>query len=176
MFLITAVSVRFSKKFAMILGLSFALAGVAGAWWALDPRWPYAQVITTVIATLGLQGCWLMVSSMVADICDEDELRTGLRREGMFGAVNGFALKAALALTSLIGGWLLTFSGFDPNTADTGISVETALMMKNLIIGFQVVALIAAIVVFIFYPISRKRAEETRRILEERKRSAPVSE
>jgi GPH family glycoside/pentoside/hexuronide:cation symporter len=112
-----------------------------------------------------------MVSSMVADICDEDELLTGRRREGMFGAVNGFVLKAALALTSLIGGWLLTFSGFDPNTASAGISVETALMMKNLIIGFQVVALIAAIVVFAFYPISRKRAEETRRILEDRKKA-----
>lgn len=175
MFIVTAVSVRFSKKVAMILGLSFALAGVIGAWWAMDPRWPYGQVLTTIISMLGLQGCWLMVSSMVADICDEDELLTGRRREGMFGAVNGFVLKAALALTSLIGGWLLTISGFDQNTAATGISVETALMMKNLIIGFQVVALIAAIVVFIFYPISRKRAEETRRILEERKTAAKAN-
>jgi GPH family glycoside/pentoside/hexuronide:cation symporter len=170
MFIVTAVSVRFSKKVAMIVGLVFALVGAAGCLWALDPRWPYAQVLTTIISMLGLQGCWLMVSSMVADICDEDELLTGLRREGMFGAVNGFALKAALALTSLIGGWLLTFSGFDPNTASAGISIETALMMKNLIIGFQVIALIIAIAVFAFYPISRKRAEETRRLLDKRKR------
>ena len=172
MFIVTAVSVRFSKKTAMILGLLFALAGVIGSWWALDPRWPYAQLITTVISMLGLQGCWLMVSSMVADICDEDELNTGLRREGMFGAVNGFVLKAALAFTSLIGGGLLALSGFDPDSANAGgISLETALLMKNLIIGFQAVSLFIAIIIFIFYPITRQRAEETRKILDERRKA-----
>ncbi|MFA5688629.1 MAG: MFS transporter [Kiritimatiellales bacterium] len=177
MFVVTAVSVRFSKKSGMILGLILALAGVIGSWWVLDPRWPYAQLITTVISMLGLQGCWLMVSSMVADICDEDELKTGLRREGMFGAVNGFVLKAALALTSLIGGWLLACSGFDPDGANSGgISIDTALMMKNLIVGFQAVSLLIAIIIFIFYPISRQRAEKTRRILDERKQNEYLSE
>jgi len=269
MFLITAVSVHTGKKTGMILGLSLALLGVAVSWFAMDPRWPMAQLISTVIACMGLQGCWLMVSSMVADICDEDELKTGLRREGMFGAVNGIALKAALAITALVGAWLLNASGFraeavdkfeektiaevilpvrDWNIHDEKFSgaiaefdksaiegnkrtafwrllkgenvyfrwydfdaavaaflprVETAalqpdnplkpemqsyvqrvkdgfvqeyaaqqkvsLMMKKLIVGFQVPGLILAIVIFCFYPISRKRAQETRRILDERK-------
>jgi GPH family glycoside/pentoside/hexuronide:cation symporter len=118
MFLITAVSVRTGKKTAMFLGLGFALIGVLGAWFAMDPRWPLAQLWTTVISCMGLQGCWLMVSSMVADICDEDELKTGLRREGMFGAVNGFALKAALSVTALIGGVLLQYTGFSSDEVD----------------------------------------------------------
>jgi GPH family glycoside/pentoside/hexuronide:cation symporter len=112
MFLIAAVSHRLSKKHGMMLGLLLALISAIGSWWTLDPRWPLLQLVTMAFATLGLQGCWLMVSSMVADICDEDELKSGLRREGMFGAVNGFALKAALALTALIGGILLQYSGF----------------------------------------------------------------
>ena len=281
MFLVTAVSVRTGKKVGMILGLGFALLGVAGAWFALDPRWPLAQFLTTIVSCMGLQGCWLMVSSMVADVCDEDELKTGLRREGMFGAVNGFALKAALSLTALIGGWLLVVSGFnadeidgfesrtiqqviepsrqwevdDPafRTAtaefekscvrfieisedkssiegskwtvlgrllkgenvyfrwyefedavheyfaaiDTYANVATgerhaelaaykqtvndgflsefdalkavSLRMKKLIIGFQAVGLALAIGIFAFYPITRKHAEETRRLLDARK-------
>lgn len=185
MFIVTAVSVRFSKKSGMIMGLCFALAGVIGAWWALDPRWPYAQIATTIISMLGLQGCWLMVSSMVADICDEDERETGLRREGMYGAVNGFVLKAALALTALIGGWLIALSGFDTDRVETAaelgteaaeIAAETALLMKNLMIGFQAVALIIAIIIFLFYPITRERAEETRRILDERARLKEMEE
>ncbi len=273
MFLVTAVSVRTGKKTGMLLGLSLALAGVAGAWFAMDPRWPMAQLITTVIACMGLQGCWLMVSSMVADVCDEDELKTGLRREGMFGAVNGFALKAALSATAMIGGVLLTVTGFDaeeidqfeartiaqviepanelqiatpefaragerfieisedqssmdgskwtvlwrllkgekaffrwydfedalnelipelpverPEIADYVASVEkgfmvefaeqkrVALLMKKLIIGCQVVGLIAAMAVFAFYPITRRKAEETRRLLDERKAAAGAAE
>lgn len=263
MFLVTAVSVRTGKKTGMILGLVLGLIGVIGSWFAMDPRWPMALLLSTIVISMGLQGCWLMVSSMVADVCDEDELKTGLRREGMFGAVNGFALKAALSLTALIGGILLTTSGFDAekvdqfeartiaqvieparemqlggseferacerfieisedqssiegskrtilwrllkgekvffrwydfeeavNTMLTALPLEQAdyaasveqgflvefagqkhvgLMMKKMIVGFQVVGLLIAIVVFAFYPITRKRAEETRRILDERK-------
>lgn len=281
MFLITAVSVRTGKKTAMFLGLGFALAGVLGAWIAMDPRWPLAQLWTTVISSMGLQGCWLMVSSMVADICDEDELKTGLRREGMFGAINGFALKAALSVTALIGGLLLQFTGFSsdevdqfqrrtiteliepsraweleegdfktasatfdlsatrfieisedksglegskltifsrllkgenvffrwydfedalnryldaarayaPNapesmkaelaafiqTANEGFLTDfteqkrVALLMKKLIIGCQALGLAMAMLIFVFYPITRKHAEETRRLLDERK-------
>ena len=288
MFLISAVSVRTGKKVGMILGLFLALCGIGGAWFAMDPRWPMAQLLTTIVACMGLQGCWLMVSSMVADVCDEDELKTGLRREGMFGAVNGFALKAALALTALIGGILLQFSGFDADGVDqfeartieqviepsrawniedeafraatdkfenscvrfieisedkssiegskwtvlgrllkgeqvyfrwyefedavheylksletytvtaspemkielkayakavhSGFLTEFAgqkdvgLLMKKLIIGFQVVGLLIALAIFAFYPITRQRAEETRRFLDERKAASDAVE
>ena len=118
MFLIAAVSARTGKKTGMMLGLSLALVGIIGGWFSLDPRWPMAQLLTAIIVCMGLQGCWLMVSSMVADVCDEDELKTGLRREGMFGAVNGFTLKAALSLTAFIGGILLQTSGFDATGID----------------------------------------------------------
>ena len=101
LFLIAWVSVRhWGKRNAMIMGLFFALVGVCSSWWTLTPKWPYLQLISSFISCMGLQGCWLMVSSMVADVCDEDELQTGLRREGVYGAVNGLALKGALALTA----------------------------------------------------------------------------
>ena len=68
-----------------------------------------------------------------------------------------------------------------PEQADYAASVEqgflaefsgqkhVGLMMKKMIVGFQVVGLLIAIVVFAFYPITRQRAEETRRLLDERK-------
>ncbi len=61
--------------------------------------------IAAFIGYLGMQGCWLMIDSMVADVCDADELETGLRREGMFSAVKGFALKLAQAITAAAGGF-----------------------------------------------------------------------
>jgi GPH family glycoside/pentoside/hexuronide:cation symporter len=118
MFLLTAVSTRFEKKVAMLLGLALALISSASIWFTYNPRWPMLQLVSILIGSLGLQGCWLMVSSMTADICDEDELKTGLRREAMFGAVEGLALKGALAFTAVLGGILLQISGFDAERVD----------------------------------------------------------
>ena len=69
---------------------------------------------TYLISSLGLQGCWLMIESMAADVCDDDELRIGRRREGMFSAMKGFALKAAQGLTFGFGGYMDTAAGDDP--------------------------------------------------------------
>lgn len=169
MMLIGYISVKTSKRAAMITGLSLALVGVALSYFAMDPRWPWAMYITNFIAFLGLQGCWLMVDSMVADVCDDDELKSNRRREGMFSAVKGFALKAAQALTFGLGGYLATVAGYDPSAVEVGgLAVDTAVRMKLLLIGFQSVGLLLAIVVFCYYPITRARAEETRRLLDER--------
>jgi GPH family glycoside/pentoside/hexuronide:cation symporter len=140
------------------------------------PKMPYLQLISSFIGCLGLQGCWLMISSMVADVCDEDELKTGLRREGVYGAVNGLAQKGALALTAVAGGALLNLSGYDPKAAESvgSVSIAIALRMKTLMVGGQAIALIFAIVIFLFYPITRQRAQETRKILDERHHQAQI--
>jgi Na+/melibiose symporter-like transporter len=44
-----------------------------------------------------------------------------------------------------------------------------------MVLASQSTGLIAAMILFIFYPITRKRAEETRRLLEERKAAAGVT-
>ena len=48
---------------------------------------------------------------MTADICDEDELVTGLRREGAFIAVGGFFGKVAQVATLLLAGALPRMAG-----------------------------------------------------------------
>jgi GPH family glycoside/pentoside/hexuronide:cation symporter len=124
--------------------------------------------VTGFIGFLGLQGCWLMVDSMTADVCDDDELRTGRRREGMFSAVKGFALKAAQGLTFGLGGYMATAAGYDPLMVDrTGLDEATAWKMKVALVGFQCAGLLLAIVVMWLYPITRQRAEETQRKLRE---------
>jgi GPH family glycoside/pentoside/hexuronide:cation symporter len=175
-YLISSLSTRFSKKVGLIGGLMLTLAGMIAAWFAINPEWPYGQLLSNPMIALGLQGAFLMINSMVADVCDEDELRTGLRREGMFGAALSFTQKAALACTTLIGGALLTLSGFDAEVANTtGLPIHIGVRMKTMVLASQSTGLIAAMILFIFYPITRKRAEETRRLLEERKAAAGVT-
>ncbi len=175
MFFITWLSVRKTKRIAMQVGLTFVLAGTVLNYFAIDPRWPWALYVAGGITFLGLQGCWLMIDSMVADVCDDDELASGRRREGMFSAVKGFALKAAQAITFGIGGYMATFAGFDPATVEaSGLDEATAVRMKFLLVGFQSVGLLISIVLLTYYPISRQRAEETRRKLDERSAGVPA--
>jgi GPH family glycoside/pentoside/hexuronide:cation symporter len=153
----------------MLAGLGLVLTGTMAGFWALDPRWPWLLYVTGAVSFLGMQGCWLLVSSMVADICDEVELQTGRRREGMFSAVIGFALKAAQGITFGIGGYLATWAGFDAQAvAAHGVDATTAGRMKLFLVGFQALGLALAMVAMAFYPISRLSAAETRRRLAER--------
>ena len=167
-FLVGWVSMWTSKRTAMVGGLGLVFVGTALSFFAMDPRWPWMFFVTSFIVFLGLQGCWLMVDSMTADVCDDDELRSGRRREGMFSAVKGFALKAAQGLTFGLGGYMATAAGYDPQIVEkTGLDEATAWKMKAALVGFQCAGLLLAIAVMWLYPITRQRAEETQRKLRE---------
>jgi GPH family glycoside/pentoside/hexuronide:cation symporter len=169
MIAITIISARTSKQIAMRIGLTLVLVGTVVNYFAIDPRWPWAMYLAGGITFLGMQGCWLMIDSMVADVCDDDELRSGRRREGMFSAVKGFALKAAQGITFGLGGYMATFAGYNPEVVgSTGLDDATATRMKLFLIGFQAIGLFISIILISKYPISRKRAEETRRLLDQR--------
>jgi GPH family glycoside/pentoside/hexuronide:cation symporter len=55
-FLISALSVRLSKKAGLYAGLILTQAGMVGAWFAIDPRWPYGQLLSNPLIALG-HGC-----------------------------------------------------------------------------------------------------------------------
>ena len=117
----------------------------------------------------GIQGSWLMLDSMLSDICDEEELRSGRRAEGIFSSVRGFIQKASGALTALVGGILLEAAGFDVKIAKTtGLSADVLFNMKLLYIVIPVLGCLAAIAIFIFYPITKARAAATRAALDAR--------
>ncbi|MBO7534382.1 MAG: MFS transporter, partial [Victivallales bacterium] len=169
MFMLTFVSRLKGKREAFMLGMVITTIGQLSLWFTIDPRWPYLQLVSLGFWALAMQGCWLMLDSMLSDICDDDERETGHRREGMFGAVRGFIQKASQALMALISGFMLKFTGFDAETAKTaGLDPAIALRMKLLYVLIPAAGFLLGLVVFYFYPISRERAAETRRILDER--------
>ena len=165
----TWLSEKTDKKTTVIICLIIALFGVLTTWFSLTPKYPYMQLITGIITNFGLMGCWLLMSSMVADICDQDELKTGHRREGNYGATMSFSEKVAFAASTALTGFILNLSGYDGSTADTiGVPFQVIFKMKVMLIGVQGFVLVIGIILCLFYPITRKVALETRRILEER--------
>ena len=78
-----------------------------------NPALPYLIIIPTVLLSAGMLFFFTLGSSMVGDICDEDELKTGNRSEGSFYSVFWWFIKMGTALASLIAGALIVFTLFD---------------------------------------------------------------
>jgi len=117
-----------------------------------------------------LQGTWMTFFTMVGDVCEEDELKTGLRREGMFSSIGGFSRKMAVAVAAILAGNTLKWIGFDAESAATSGVPEAVL--ANLKISYvlgQAAVMAFGLILISFYPITRKRAMETQRLLRERR-------
>lgn len=116
----------------------------------------------------------IMLASMMADICDDDELRYGKRREGMFGAVFSWVEKTIISLSYGSTGLALALCGFN-NELGGNQTPETFTSMRLFLAGAPAITAVFALVALKFYPITAKRAAETRRKLEERRGGITVN-
>ncbi|MEM7016417.1 MAG: MFS transporter [Pseudomonadota bacterium] len=91
----------------------------------------------------------IMFASMIADLVDEQEIRTGMRQEGVFSSVLGFASKASSSLGLIIGGLMLDHfihfpRGEQPGEIDPDILFRLAIadgLLVNIFILIPVILL-----------------------------------
>ncbi|MEL0049213.1 MAG: MFS transporter, partial [Gammaproteobacteria bacterium] len=93
--------------------------------------------------SFGIGGLFTIMMSMTADICDLDELQTGQRREGLFGAIYWWMVKFGLAFAGLLSGFILGFIGFDQNIAIQ--TDETLAQLRIAFIGVPVTGTLIAL-------------------------------
>jgi glycoside/pentoside/hexuronide:cation symporter, GPH family len=74
---------------------------------------PYLILIPTMLLSAGMLMFFTLGSSMVGDVCDEDELNTGMRSEGMYYSVFWWFIKMGTAFASFVMGALLVYTSFD---------------------------------------------------------------
>lgn len=109
-------------------------------------------------------GVGVLGQSMIADVCDDDEVRNSRRREGMFGAIYGWATKASFALSFVMIGLFLNAIGFNP--AVESQSPQTYLNMRLAMCLGAAGPAILCFVLLRFYPLTKEQAEANRRTLE----------
>ena len=78
-----------------------------------NPSFPYLLIIPTVLLSIGMLFFFTLGSSMVGDICDEDELKTGYRAEGSYYSIFWWFIKMGTAFASLVAGALIVLTAFD---------------------------------------------------------------
>jgi GPH family glycoside/pentoside/hexuronide:cation symporter len=139
---------------------------IGASWWVLllvflffvTPEWPrWLVFVSAGLAGIGYAVADLMPWSMVGEVIDEDELTTGLRREGVYNGFFTFLRKLGGAFAFLISGLLLEASGFDPSAEQPESALMAIRALTSLVPAFF---LCVAIAVAIRYPLSRKRHDE----------------
>lgn len=78
-----------------------------------NPSYPYLIIIPTMLLATGMLFFFTLGSSMVGDICDEDDLKTGKRTEGSFYSIFWWFIKMGTALASFVAGALIVLTLFD---------------------------------------------------------------
>jgi len=162
-----------SKKMGRKLNVFYvtipiSIIGYAMKWIGYSQETPYLLLICAPFIVFGLGSLFTIILSMVADVCDQDELETGQRREGMFTAVYWFMVKIGLSFSGLIGGILLTVTGFKQELA-LGQATETLLWMRILDVSIPIVTSLIALVIISTIDDSEEKAHEVRKQLEERR-------
>jgi glycoside/pentoside/hexuronide:cation symporter, GPH family len=158
---VTWASTHFGKKRTFLVFLGINLIGHLSKIWCYNPDAPWMVVIPPILIAAGFVALFTLGASMIADICDLDELHTGSRREGSYQAVFGWILKTGMSAALLVGGLLLMMTGFDQELGGMQTS-GTIMRMRILEAGLPLCAVAAAIWVAARYPLSEQRVHEIR--------------
>ena len=132
--------------------------------WTIVMQWP--SIVTAVLIGVFTNTMPMITNSMIADVCDYDELRSGKRREGFYGAVYTSIEKSAWSVSLAFQGVLLAASGF--NAALTLQAPETIRYWMLALVITQPVGFLIGIGLMLFYPLTGTRVAEIRSVLNAR--------
>ena len=173
LFIWTAISRRVGKKGVYYRGMIFWIA-VAFLLFAVQPAWPsWAVIVLGALAGVGVATAYLVPWSMLPDVIELDELKTGQRREGVFYGFFVLLQKAGLAIGLFLVSQALNLAGYitpPPGMTTPIVQPDSALLAIRLMIGpIPAVILALGILLVRLFPITKEQHEETLRELARRR-------
>ncbi|MFX0042237.1 MAG: MFS transporter [Candidatus Hodarchaeota archaeon] len=173
---------------SVLLGIGFISAAIFINFWRwvaskIGPRKAWMASLTTWIITLspllfvdtfelalitfffvgiGLAGSMVLIDLIVADIIDEDEVNTGIRRDASYYGVNALFLRFSTVFVFLAISLVFTSVGWDvfiPEGADLS---KFVVGLRILIFVFPAIAMIIAILSLYKYPLDGERLREVK--------------
>jgi len=125
-------------------------------------------IVGSVIGGMFASAVWVIPPSMVADVADTDELKTGLRREGIYFGISNFGEKIAAGGALLLSGTLLTLFGKLSHNVPHGAPAATPYL--GILYGAVPAALLMVSLLFIIpYGLNRRKVHGIQRELAQRR-------
>ena len=165
---VTWLGTRIGKRQTFFVCIGVSILGYGLKWVCYDPAHPMLLLLPTPFIAFGLGCLFTVMPSMIADVCDLDELETHERREGMFGSIFWWVVKLGMALALAGGGVLLNATGFDV-ALEGAQTARTIFLMRLFDVIVPMVSSALAIWAIATHTLTEERAYEVRRQLEERR-------
>ncbi|GMN10774.1 MFS transporter [Croceitalea sp. MTPC9] len=162
------MSKQFGKKKAFMLSQSISIVGYIMLYFLFVPGKPWMYIIALPLFSFGIGSLFTIMMSMTADVIDIDELNTGKRREGIFGAIYWWMVKVGFAIAGALSGVIIAIVGFNPDLATT----EQEFAVDGLhafFCFFPMAGTIIAMLIMRSYDVTEEKANKIRIQLEERK-------
>ena len=148
-----------SRKAYMIAIIAYFIPSL---WLLFIDTYTYA-LITVIIMGIGFGGMLYFIYLIIADIIDDDELKTGVRREGTFFGITNFFMRLAMILSIVTVSLVFTSTGWETYTPNPGADV--ILGIKILVVVFPGIALGITLICLFLYPYTKKRVQEMKQEL-----------
>ena len=168
----TWLSKRYGKRTTVIVALLVIVAGNLSKIVCYNPALPQLTYIPTVCLSLGMVFCFSLVNAMIADICDEEELTSGIRREGMYFAAYNWWWKMAVSIATVASAYLARWTGFVEGAATQ--SGATMFWLRFWEIGLPPALCLISVALLARYPLTEQRAYEVQALLKRRKEPVAV--
>jgi GPH family glycoside/pentoside/hexuronide:cation symporter len=148
-----------SRKFGVVQANQIHL-GFGAIFLILLPFVPEFMVyICLFIGGLGLAGPLVLTNVLYGQVADEDEIKSGVRREAAFFGTNAMLTKPAQSVAIAIGPWLLAIAGF--LTEEVTQSLRVQIMIKIVIGLIPGVAMLIGVLILLWYPLTGNYLKET---------------
>ncbi|MFS4415210.1 MFS transporter [Maribacter sp. 2307ULW6-5] len=165
--IVAKMSKAMGKKRAFLVSQGISIMGYVMFWFLFVPGKPYLFLFALPFFSFGIGGLFTLMMSMTADVIDLDELHTGQRREGIFGAIYWWMVKFGFAIAGGLSGAILSVVGF---TSGADAQPESAIFGLRLFFsGLPIVGTLIAIWIMWDYDVTEEKANEVRATLEARK-------
>lgn len=160
------ISKKMEKKRAFLICQGISIFGYILLWFLFIPGKPYMFLFALPFFSFGIGSLFTLMMSMTADVCDMDELSSGKRREGIFGAIYWWMVKFGFAIAGLLTGVIMSVVGFKAGAATQAEGAVTGLRL--FFSGIPILGTLIAIWVMKNYDLSEKKARDIKKQLDER--------
>ena len=167
------MSTKVGKKNAFMISQGISVIGYVLLWFLMVPGKPWMFIYALPFFSFGIGGLFTLMMSMTADVCDLDELATGKRREGIFGAIYWWMVKFGFAIAGLLSGAIMAMVAFTPGAATQPAGAVDGLRLFYS--GVPIFGTLLAMWIMRDYDLDEKRAREVHAELERRKQRTNAS-
>ncbi|WP_228479099.1 MFS transporter [Flavobacterium soyangense] len=166
--IVASLSRKMGKKNAFLASQGISVFGYILLWFLFIPGKPYMFIFALPFFSFGIGSLFTLMMSMTADVCDMDELTSGKRREGIFGAIYWWMVKFGFAIAGLLTGVIMSTVGFDTSSATQTEGAITGLRL--FFSGVPILGTLIAMWVMRNYDLTEEKAREIKKELDARKR------